>query len=392
VKLLHTSDWHVGKTLRGMSRIEEHRAVLGEIVDLADRERVDVVVVAGDLFESAAPPPEANAAVFDTLLALHETGARVVVVGGNHDHQQQLDAFAPVLQRIGIVALGLPDVGERGVVELDTRSGDGTRVALLPWVSQRWAIRSEHLMEGTALENVQHYAERLSRVVDRLCAGFADDAVNVVAAHCMVAGAVLGGGERDAQTIFEYHVPATVFPASASYVALGHLHRMQQLPAAAPVYYCGSPVQVDFGEENDVKQVLLVDAAPGLPAKVQPIALESGWRLRTVRGTLEELRAVAADAGDAWLRVFVQERARAGLADDVREMLPNAIDVRVEHEATGGRREPSTTRTAARTAHELFVDYLDTSGHARDERLLALFDELHDADTDTDAAVGAGVD
>jgi exonuclease SbcD len=393
VKLLHTSDWHVGKTLRGMSRVDEHRDVLGEIVGIADRERVDVVLVAGDLFDTAAPAPDATALVWDTLLALHETGARVVVVGGNHDHQQQLDAFAPVLERLGIVTLGMPAALERAVVEVDTRSGGGARVALLPWVSQRWAIRSEQLMGGTALDNVQHYAQRVARIVDTLCAGFADDAVNVVTAHCMVQGAVLGGGERDAQTIFEYHVPATVFPASASYVALGHLHRMQKLPAAAPVWYSGSPVQVDFGEERDVKHVLLVDAEPGMPARVEPVPLASGWRLRTVHGTLGELADAAADVGDAWLRVFVREPARAGLADDVRALLPRAVDVRVEMPARGGAAERPVSRSTARTPRELFVEYLDATDHARDERLLALFDALHDADTDADgvpAIAGVG--
>src|SRR5205823_11830992 len=119
---------------------------LGEIVGLADAHAVDLVVVAGDLFESAAPGPDATAVVWDTLLALRETGARVVVIGGNHDHQQQLDAFGPVLDRLGIVALGMPALADRAVVEIDTRSGDVARIACLPWVSQRWAIRAEQLM------------------------------------------------------------------------------------------------------------------------------------------------------------------------------------------------------------------------------------------------------
>ena len=90
MRVVHTSDWHVGKLLRGASRIDEHRAVLGEIAEIADRERADLVLVVGDLYETAAPPPEATAVVYDALLALRETGAHVVVVGGNHDQQQQL--------------------------------------------------------------------------------------------------------------------------------------------------------------------------------------------------------------------------------------------------------------------------------------------------------------
>src|SRR6516164_6586328 len=116
MRVLHTSDWHVGKLLRGASRIAEHRAVLGEIAEIADRERADLVLVVGDIFESAAPPPEAVAVVWDALLALRETGARVVVVGGNHDQQPSLDAVAPVFARLSITVLGLPACPERAVI------------------------------------------------------------------------------------------------------------------------------------------------------------------------------------------------------------------------------------------------------------------------------------
>ena len=81
MRILHTSDWHVGKTLRGESRLDEHRVVLAEIVDIARTEQADIALVTGDLFESAAPPPEAKALVFETLLALHATGAKVIEFG-----------------------------------------------------------------------------------------------------------------------------------------------------------------------------------------------------------------------------------------------------------------------------------------------------------------------
>ena len=128
MRVLHTSDWHVGKLLRGMSRIDEHRAVLTEIAEIAARDKVDLVLVAGDLFESMAPPPEAVAVAWDALVALRETAAQVVVVGGNHDHQPQLDAVAPLFARAGITMLGLPAGRERAVVDVA-----GARVVLVPW-------------------------------------------------------------------------------------------------------------------------------------------------------------------------------------------------------------------------------------------------------------------
>jgi exonuclease SbcD len=378
VRVVHTSDWHVGKLLRGASRIEEHRAVLTEIAEVTEQNHADLVLVVGDLYETAAPSPEATAVVYDALLALRETGAHVVVVGGNHDQQSQLDAVAPLFARIGVTVLGLPGAPDRAVVDIA-----GARVAMLPWVSQRWAVKTEQLMGATAAATVQFYAARVARIIAWITEGFAPDTVNIVAAHCMVQGGTLGGGERDAQLIDAYAVPAAAFPASANYVALGHLHRAQQMPGAAPIWYSGSPIQVDFGEEKDTKQVLVVDIPDRGAAKVTPEPLTRGAVLRTVRGTLAELEAAASGADDAYLRVFVREQPRAGLADDVRALLPSAVDVRIapdtawEHGA--GNTSPPATRSSV--PRELFRQYLDGIGHAADDRLVALFDELLDAET-----------
>ncbi|MCU1427258.1 MAG: exonuclease subunit SbcD [Actinomycetia bacterium] len=379
MKVLHTSDWHVGKSLRGNPRIEEHRAVLAEVAQVAEREAVDIVLVTGDLFDSAAPGTDAQQVVWHALLALRATGAQVVVIGGNHDNQRALDAFAPVLEAAGITLRGrLARPDEGGVIDIAGRDGTPARVALLPWVPEREAVRSEQLLALDSAQTSGHYAGRMQQVVESLTRGFRpDDAVNIVAAHAMVRGGRRGGGEREAQTVIEYELDANIFPASVHYVALGHLHRTQQLSGATQIWYAGSPVQVDFGEENDVKHVLVVEAARGVPAKVRRVPITSGAQLRTVSGTLDELEAMAGEVGDAWLRVSVREKTRPGLADDVRALLPRAIDVRVEvsPDARTSGRVPATTREG-RTPHELFELYLDATDHARDKGLVSLFDRL----------------
>jgi exonuclease SbcD len=220
----------------------------------------------------------------------------------------------------------------------------------------------------------------MRRLVSALCTGFRPESVNLVAAHCFVRGGVLGGGERDAQTIFDYSVDANVFPGSANYVALGHLHRTQQLHARTQAWYSGSPIQVDFGEEADAKHVLLVETAPGVPAKVEPRALTTPWQLRTVRGTLAQLRDLAPSTGDAWLRVVVQEPARAGLADEVRALLARAVDVRVELAPPSATDEPVRVGRQGRTPPELFAEYLASEG-VDDARVVRLFEQLYDEAT-----------
>jgi len=375
VKLLHTSDWHVGKTIRGRDRTDEHRDVLAEITGIGRERAVDVVIVAGDLFESAAPTPDAERIVYRALLDLAEV-APVVVVGGNHDNDRRLTAVEPLLGlgRISTRAmLAKPDEG--GVLTLDTAGGERAQIAMLPWVSQRYIVRAEELMSKDAFEHAGDYAQRLADVIGWLCKGFEPNTVNVVAGHAMVAGGVMGGGERLAHTFFEYCVSATAFPANAHYVALGHLHRAQQLGSQPPVWYCGSPLQLDFGETEDRKCALVVEATATTPANVEQVPLTSGRRLRKLTGTLDDLQAIAGTTGDDYLRVIVRGDARAGLAEDVRELFgENTVDVMIQTDADVQLGlDPRAHET--RAPKELFREYL-AEKKVNDERVLTLFDEL----------------
>ncbi len=265
MKFLHTSDWHVGKAIRGRSRADEHTAVLAEVIGVAEREAVDVVLVGGDLFDSAAPTPDAERIVYDALLGLSAAGTRpVVVIAGNHDSPHRLAAVAPVFAGHGVTIASSPvRPDDGGVLRVDTASGV-LRVALLPFPSQRNVVSAEALLTGEAADHGGAYAERVRRILGALTDGFgADDTVDVVLAHLMVLGGTLGGGERGAHTIFDYWVPTAAFPGSAHYAALGHLHRPQQLPGPCPVHYCGSPLQLDFGETANQPSVNVVTAEPG---------------------------------------------------------------------------------------------------------------------------------
>lgn len=381
MRILHTSDWHVGKGMRGQSRLDEHVAVLAEIAGIAEREAVDLVLVAGDLYESAAPVAEADQVVFEALLALRAV-APVVVIAGNHDHGGRFEAIRPVFERMGIVVRGrVAAPGAGGVVDLDVAGGERARVALLPFCSPRHAVRATELMQLDAAAASGEYAARIAAIVDALCADPDPGAVNLLVAHCMVRDAKTGGGERAAQTSFEpYWLSATAFPASLAYGALGHLHLAQRVPTGAPVWYSGSPIQVDFGEAGAGKHVLLVDVTATTPAQVREVPLTAGVDLVTLTGTVGELEARAGeDLGDAWIRVRVEGPGRAGLVDDLRSWFGDrVVDVRVLGAAATDERAPGPRRVGS-TPHELFAEFLEHEG-IEDARLGALFAELLDAE------------
>ena len=378
MRLLHTSDWHVGKTIRGRSRHDEHVAVLGEIVSIADTRDVDVVIIAGDLFESAAPTPESEALVYETLLQLSEQAQEVVVIAGNHDNPRRLNAVAPLLALGNVTVLtdaAAPDAGGFRRITIGTET---LNLALLPFVSQRGIIRAAALMEGAAFEHANAYADRLRILIEHLTAGFDSDSVNIVVAHGFVFGGTAGGGERAAHLVDEYGLTAQAFPATASYVALGHLHRPQKIPGGTPIHYCGSPLQLDFGEQRQAKQVNVVDLEPGAPAKVTKAPLSSGRGLRTISGTLAALREERDDVEGHWLRVRVDEPRRPDLADDVRALLGDGVvDVEVIHESDAA--PVVQERRLGRDPLIAFGEYLEELG-VDDERLTNMFVELLEDD------------
>ncbi len=395
MRILHTADWHVGKTVRGRSRAAEHVAVLAEIAQLADDEDVDVVVVVGDVFDTAAPNPESERIVYQALLALSAGGTRpVVVVSGNHDNPRRLGAVTPVFDLANVhLQTAIRPPADGGVLELTIdRTGERACLALIPFLSQRHVLHVAELMALDVTETGGQYAARLGQILEVMTAGFAPDTVNLVLAHVMVSGAMLGGGERSAHTIFDYWVPPNAFPSGAHYTALGHLHRPQKIEGPCPLWYSGSPLAMDFGEESDRKAVLIIDAAPGAPAAVREVPLQRGRRFVTLKGTVAELTAqveagalepATTEEGGPFVRVVVNEKARVGLADEVRELLPDAVDIKIE--VPGGTAERRVTDEGhERTPHELFATYLEEKG-VEDARLLALFDELLDEATGQDA-------
>jgi DNA repair protein SbcD/Mre11 len=384
MKILHTSDWHVGKVLKGQSRLDEHLAILAQLVEITRTERPDLVLVAGDLFDTAAPTPDATRIVTRALSALRGTGAQVVAIAGNHDNGPALDALRSWADAAGVTLRGtVRDQAADHIIDGRTRDGEAWRVVALPFLSQRYAVRATEMFALSAAQATQTYADHMGRLVTELCAGFEDGMVNLVTAHLTVVGGVRGGGERDAHTIQAYAVPATIFPAAAHYVALGHLHRAQTVPAPCPVRYSGSPLAIDFGEEENVPSVTLVEVGATTPARIRQVPVTAAAPLRTIRGTLAELSTV--DTANAWLRVYVRERPRAGLREEVQQLLPRALEVRIDPQmlADNAADGPRPHRTG-RAPSELFAAYLTDRGHA-DPAVSELFNQLH-AEVLADAA------
>jgi len=386
VRFLHTGDWHVGKAIRGRSRIDEHAAALERVVDIAVESGVDAVLVAGDVYEQRAPAPEADAIVFDTLLRLHHAGIRVVVIPGNHDSAARFEAFAGLLRPIGVdvVARVLPpDLG--GIVEVPSRDGTQTaEVACVPFVPERRFGDAAALFDAVESQYAT-YAEGMGQLFAAMAAGFTPGRASILMAHAFTDGALVtpGGGERELTIGMAYAVPPSRLPGHVSYVALGHVHLPQGVKGSpAPARFAGSLLQLDFGEAGQRKSAVVAEIVPGRPARLEEVPIGAGRSLRDVRGTLDDVLRRGAEAGDDYLRAFVETDGPVpGIADRIRTELPNVMDVHLVYERRES--EPSAAPVSAMHPRAQFEAYYRAEhGADADVHLLEAFEEVLELETE----------
>lgn len=378
MRLLHTADWHIGKALRGRSRLDEQEQVLHEILEILVRERIDCLLVAGDIFDSHAPSADAERLVYQFFAELAGRRIPAVVIAGNHDHPERLHGLRPLLapMRLYLAGRALPPQ-EGGVITLPVPGGP-LRIALLPWIPEYKILRAESLM-GSAVARAQDYSERMAQIVEALCGPDASNGAHILLGHLYVAGAQDSGSERAVHQAKPYDLAAQRFPPTLSYIALGHLHRPQEVFASSPARYSGSLLQLDFGEEGQDKQVFLVEIQhPGRPARAEAIRLAKGRRLRTLRRDLGALQREAHQlANGDWLRIELAiEKPQPGLADRLRQLLPNAVEISLHLPATEAQEPPPSAHLSP---VELFAAfYQEKRGAQPAPELIQLFKELHE--------------
>jgi exonuclease SbcD len=255
-------------------------------------------------------------------------------------------------------------------------------VACVPFVPERRFGDAAGLFRATE-EWYQSYAEGMGRILAAMAEPFREDRVNVLLAHLFTDGALPGGGEHQVTIGIEYAVAPSRLPATAGYVALGHVHRPQGVRGApAPTRYAGSLLQLDFGEKEQTKSVAVVEAHPGRPAKVREVALSAGRRLVDVEGSLDEVLARGGQLPDAHLRVFLDvEGPVPGLAAQVRDALPNAVDVALRYERVDADRDAAPLSSLQ--PRDQFVSYYRREhgvGEPPAELLVAFDEVLEDLD------------
>ncbi|HHT50734.1 MAG TPA: exonuclease SbcCD subunit D [Eubacteriaceae bacterium] len=351
MRILHTSDWHLGKSLEGYSRLPEQEKFLEELEAIVDRENIDLILVAGDIYDHYNPPAVAEQLFYKSMKRLSKDGQRpIVVIAGNHDNPDRLMAASPLAYEQGIILLGYPrsvvPTGKYGGFQV-VQSGPGylelaigkerAVIITLPYPSEKRINEIISIQEDEA-EAQQSYSQRIGEIFKELSKYYREDTINLALSHLYMIGGEESDSERQIQLGGTMAVGAEQLP-NAQYIALGHLHRPQKVIGSFnKAYYSGSPLQYSKSEINYGKCVYRVDVNTGEPPDVKPIYLKNYkpieiWKCEGIEEALKMCQDHAKE--DIWVyleiktdRVLTRDEIKAlrDIRKDIVEIRPLLIE------------------------------------------------------------------
>lgn len=349
MRILHTADWHLGKNLEGHSRMDEQEKFLDELIKIVEEENVDMVIVAGDIYDSSNPPSRAEKMFYKALKKISNNGERLIlIISGNHDNPERLVAAGPLATDHGIIMVGTPktviepsDYGRHKVIN----SGEGfveveinnQRAVILtvPYPSEK---RLNEVLYGEMTNDEQkgkEYAEKMADLFNSLAKNFREDTINIVVSHLFSMGSEESGSERSIQLGGSYIVSGDVFPKEAQYIALGHVHKPQIVPNTnKKARYSGSPIHYNKKEINYDKKCFIVDLEPNKEAIVKerifsvykPIEI---WKCNSIEEAINKCEENQGKESFVYLEIktdrYIHEdeiKQMKSLKDDIIEVLP----------------------------------------------------------------------
>ena len=401
MRILHTADWHLGKRLDDFPRLEEQREVMEEICEIAEQEAADVVLVAGDLFDTFNPPTEAVDLLYRTLKRLSAEGRRpVIAIAGNHDSPDRIEAADPLARECGILFAGYPHTeippyllesglrvlkSDKGFLELLLPgSSFPLRILFTPYANE-YRLKTFLGLEESEKELRSILQERWQHLADSYCD---QQGVNILLSHLFVVrrGDTLPEEPEEEKPILQVGGAQAIFteniPSQIQYTALGHLHRMHFVEKGpSPVCYSGSPLSYSFAEAGQQKQLLMIDLEPGVAAVVRELPLtRSKMLLRKRAEGIDEALQWLSENRDALVELTIvtdsfltamERRALMAAHPGIVSIIPEVTDA--EKLTESGQKQIDLTKGM----EALFRDYFrHEKGQEPNDEIMQLFNEI----------------
>jgi DNA repair protein SbcD/Mre11 len=407
MRILHTSDWHFGQYFLGHSRQAEHAKLIAWLVGQTEAHQVDAVLIAGDIFDTGAPPSYARELYNHLILALRDAGVGLTILAGNHDSVAMLQESRELLAALNTLVIPSVQADPNDQVRvLETRQGEpGAIVCAIPFIRPRDVLQSlagqsAHDKQASLQDAIHAHYQSLFALAERKRTALGVPLPIVATGHLTTVGASASESVREIYVGALEAFPTAAFPG-ADYIALGHIHRPQKVGGFEHIRYSGSPIALSFDEARQQKQMLLVDLGERGLERVTPLDVPCIQPMLSIKGTLTELEAaIAAAAADVsegerlWLEIVVSaddylsdlqtrvERMTASLPVDV-------LRIRRERSSVSGVLQQQAKETLDDlTPDEVFARRLQTETLDDDTRtqLIALYREVVAGIGEADAA------
>ena len=382
MKILHTADWHIGQKLHERSRLDEHEQFLDWLLETIQARKVELLLVSGDIFDTALPSAEATNLYYQFLYRLsNETDTYTVITAGNHDSARHLEAPREFLKMGRIHVIGLASEASRCVLPFPP-DNPRVMVAGVPYLTE---TDLPHVSYETEIERNDRYRERLKSFYADCVACMPTELPKILMGHLFVQGGKVTDSERNIQIGGATAIHTSDFPDGVSYVALGHLHRPQTIKGAAyPIRYSGSPIPLRFNEIGYKKKVYLLELSDdGTLVQDEDIEIPIFKELCTVTGDESSVLSEAM-AGD-WERKYIQvkltlDKPRSGVNDEIRQVFSErsgeVLSVEIELPEVG--EGPTIPVEDMKHPVEIFEQFHRTNfdGEPPDDSLALTFSEL----------------
>lgn len=393
MKLLHTSDWHLGQKLLHREREEEHQLALDWLMDTVIKEEIDILIVAGDVFDISNPPNVARRMYYRFLNRLVQTSCRyLIVTGGNHDSPSMLEAPQELLKTFNFWVLGAaPEDPNDQLVEIRNDEGELEAViAAVPF------LRDRDLSYGVSgeggLDRIERIREGLARHYDHLAAlikeRYPEDIPAIATGHLYASGAEASDRQDNIYIGDKENIKAERFSPVFDYVALGHIHRPQKIGGESRIRYSGSLIPLSFSETKDEKGVYILNFEGKSLQHVRFEKLPVFRRLKTIEGSLteveEKLKQFEAKERSLtpWVEVIINTdelipRLDLHLRDFVKEMDLELLKIRVQHQYESLSEQMKMTDLDTLEVMDVFKKKCESYG-ASPEDMTALESTFHE--------------
>ena len=376
MRILHTADWHLGKSLEKRSRIDEQRKFLDDFIEIAKENDIDLVIIAGDIYDSSNPPAIAEKMFYDTLKKISDNGKRLIlIIAGNHDNPERLVASAPLAREHGIIMIGtlktIIDTGNygrhkiinsgEGFIEIEI-NGEKAVILTVPYLSEKRLNEVLYKDMDSDEERIKSYSDRVFSLFDSLKDNYREDTINLLVSHLYAMGSEEGGSERSIQLGGSYIVNCECFPKEAQYIALGHVHKPQLVPGTnKKARYSGSPIHYNKKEVSYNKKCFVVDVKANEEANVKEVYFKvykpiEIWKCENFDDAL--LKCEENKDRECWvyLEIKVDRYMREDEIKKLKELKKDILEITPIIENIH-RDDESAISLSEKSFEELFIDF-----------------------------------